>query len=333
MSAPRRRAPSSSVARSAEPVGSALHAVDEHRRHRDPRRRDRHGLDDDRDVAGRVQQRRRAATPARPSPPSSSPSADDEPAAAAGRGTLRRRAGPLLVRERRDGREPGGRIQRPAPRHQRALRDRHPDEGQVGHRRRGRRGRDSPTSRPRRGRPCGCPTPTRGCRWPGRTAARQWSRRGHERRDIRHRAGHARAARPGHRLGRGAAAVAGRLRRRRRRRPVGRPRSLRVGRVQTRQDQPGRRHLRRGRDVRLLRHRRGIARRDHRCVGLRRVRARTSSASTNWPRATTWPPRSTSCGMRARPSRPVRPRTSSRRSSSTRSRSGTTTAASPAATA
>ena len=148
MSAPQ---PSAIEERRAAPsrAPAALRDLDERREHRDPRRRDRH-----RRHADRLDPReRRGARRADRRPPRPRPRADRVPRGRAGRRQRRRavhhRDRHVVVRERRDGREPRRRLQRRS----RATSTAScvtvtPVAGQVRRRRRGGRGR-LPEPRPR----------------------------------------------------------------------------------------------------------------------------------------------------------------------------------------
>ena len=323
----RRRAPSRTPA--------ALRDLDERREHRDPRRRDRHrrhARSSRRWRAPRSPRRSRR----RPPTPSAEPIVfpDDVPAAANGAEPCTT----VTVMSSFENAEMVANLaagyNAPAPRHQRHVRHHRARARQVRRRRRGRRGR-LPRPRARAAaRPSGCPTRTPGSRSPARTArasvpadgqsvgssnivlampapARRVDRLG---RPSRRPGATSSTPRPTPTCGATSATPSG-----------ARSSSARRARWS--------RHPARRRCSRPSAPPQAIARRPHRGGGRGPVRAGRPCASTSSPRATTWRRPSTSSGTRVRPTRRARPRTSSRRSSSTRSRCGTTTAASRAATA
>ena len=241
------------------PVGD----LDQRRRHRVLVAIDRH-----RAVRDRVEPRRTrepAAEEPAPAPPAAVEAIEfpqDEPAAAARRRAVRDGERDVVVRERRDGREPRRRLQQPAARRRRLVR----------HRRRPRK--TSPgvaAESAAAGFPNLAPEPEAdrvaarllhlARRSPGPTAPPPCRADGTSVALLEHRARDARDPRRDDRMGCRGADVERRLRGSGRPRPLERPRPPGVGRVQARQDEPAGGDLGRGRDVRVVRHRSRVARR------------------------------------------------------------------------
>ena len=169
--------------------------------------------------------------------------ADDVPARRERRRAVHDRDGHVVVRERRDGREPRRRLQRAAARHRRHVRGRLAGARQV--RRRGRGGRRRlPEPRARGAADRLAARLLHLARAGSRRRRDLGARRRHQRRIVQHRARDARSPRRVDRLGHEAADLGRRVRLGLRRGAVERPRPPRVGRLQARQDEPP------GRDIR-----------------------------------------------------------------------------------